>query len=279
MVKKYVDGESKEKRKQRKALEKLAKLDQESGRIDEPYNSNPLIKDKYYVLCLKHGTKYSADYVNKLYNMVMRNCTLDIEFVCLTDDISMLNPNIKTFILPEFLKGWWCKPYLFSNDLPLKGTILYMDLDVVIANNIDHLFTYESNHWCTIRDFTRKMRPNWDKYNSSVIRFKTGELSYLWTQFKENQKAIERKHHGDQDWLWEVTHIHNPAKLFPDEWIKSWKWEIRKSKDLRYGMPRGQRKLRIIENVIPDTNCCIAVFHGDPNPHNCEDPWVVDNWK
>jgi DNA repair photolyase len=29
----------------------------------------------YYVLCLKHGTKYSSDYVNKLYNMIKRKYT------------------------------------------------------------------------------------------------------------------------------------------------------------------------------------------------------------
>ena len=25
--------------------------------------------------------------------------------------------------------------------------------------------------------------------------------------------------------------------------------------------------------------CCIAVFHGEPHPHQCEDEWVKDNWK
>ena len=41
---------------------------------------------KNYLLCLKHGTKYGPEYVNKLYNMVKRNCSLDYEFVCLTDN-------------------------------------------------------------------------------------------------------------------------------------------------------------------------------------------------
>ena len=54
--------------------------------------------NKRYVLCLKHGTKYSANYVNKLYNMVKRHCTLDYEFVCLTDDSAGIDENVK--ILP-----------------------------------------------------------------------------------------------------------------------------------------------------------------------------------
>ena len=56
----------------------------------------------------------------------------------------------------------------------------------------------------------------------------------------------------------------------------SWKWEIRKSKELGRGT-KGTRKLAEIENVVPSDECCIAVFHGDPNPHNCEDPWVKEN--
>jgi hypothetical protein len=238
----------------------------------------PSPDNKYYVLCLKHGNKYSADYVNKLYNMVKRHCTLDYEFVCLTDNPKGINPNVKILPLPGGISGWWCKPYMFSKDLPINGTILYMDLDVVIANNIDKLFTWEPNRWCTIRDFTRAMRPNWQKYNSSVIRFKTGELDHVWTDFKKDRVTIQRRFHGDQDWLYEATHKSQGAMLYPDKWIQSWKWEIRKSKDLQYNMPRGERKLRTIENVTPPKECCICVFHGDPNPEHCEDPWVVKNW-
>ena len=272
-MKKYVEGETKEQRKKRKALDKVQKSVEVVQTV--PQKS---VNNKYYVLCLKHGDKYSADYVNTLYNMVQRNCTLDYTFVCLTEDSSNLNPNILVKPLPHNLQGWWCKPYMFSNELELNGTILYMDLDVVIANNIDHLFTYESSHWCTIRDFTRKMRPNWEKYNSSVVRFNSGQLAHLWESFKQDHTLIQSKHHGDQDWLFEVTK-NKPATLFPDDWIMSWKWEIRRSKEFAPGGQRGNRTLKIIEDTTPKDNCCICVFHGDPNPHNCNDPWVKANWR
>lgn len=233
---------------------------------------------KNYLLCLKHGTKYGPDYVNRLYNMVERNCSIDYEFVCLTDNAAGLDPRIKTIPLPDNLQGWWCKPYMYSKDLPINGTILYMDLDVVIAGNIDKLFTYQPNHWCTIRDFTRAMRPNWKKYNSSIVRFKTGELSNVWDDFKHNYVNIQRRLHGDQDWLYEAT-MKNQALLYPDDWIRSWKWEVRKNKEFAIGGTKGNRKLKIIENVTPNSECCVCVFHGDPNPHNCEDPWVINNWR
>ena len=236
------------------------------------------VEEKNYVLCLKHGTKYSADYVNKLYNMVKRHCTLDYEFVCLTDDARGINKDISILPLPGGIAGWWCKPYIFSKDLPLNGTILYIDLDVVIASNIDKLFTYQPMHWCTIRDFTRAMRPKWPKYNSSIVRFKSGQLRHVWEEFDKDKVGIQRRLHGDQDWLYEVTHKRNRAMLYPDSWVQSWKWEVRKDRTFAPGGIRGKRKLKTVENVTPRVECCVCVFHGDPNPEHCDDPWVKENW-
>jgi len=253
--------------KAQKSVENTLNLPQES------------VDDKYYVLCLKHGTKYSTEYVNKLYNMVARHCTLDYEFVCLTDDPEGIDHRVKILPLPKSVQGWWCKPYMFSKDLPLKGTVLYMDLDVVIASNIDKLFTWMPEHWCTVRDFTRVYRKDWKKYNSSIVRFKVGQLDFVWTEFQKDQKSIQSRLHGDQDWIYEVTQkFKKQAMLYPDSWIQSWKWEVRKDKILASGT-KGNRKLRTIEHVTPRVECCVCVFHGDPNPHNCDDPWVVDNWK
>lgn len=255
----------------------------EQRKLEKMQNSvpAPTVSDekKNYILCLKHGQKYNSSYVNKLYNMVERHCTLDYEFVCMTDDANGLDENIKVVPLPGGLSGWWYKPYMFSNDLPLNGTVLYFDLDVVIARNIDKLFSYGTGHWCTIRDFTRVMRPKWHKYNSSVIRFETGQLDFVWNEYIKDPVSIQKKYHGDQDYLYDATFKRNAPMLYPDSWILSWKWEVRKSKEFAPGGIRGHRKLKTIESVTPRVECCVCVFHGDPNPHNCEDPWVVENWK
>ena len=236
-------------------------------------------ESKYTFLCLKHGTKYSSDYVNKLYNMVISNCTLDLEFVCITDNAKGINKNIRTIPTPPGMQGWWCKPYIFSKDLPISGTVLYMDLDVVIASNIDKLFTYGNDRWCTVRDFTRVMRRDWKKYNSSIVKFTAGELDFVWSEFKKNQLDIQRKFFGDQDYLYDITHKTKAAMLYPDSWILSWKWEVRKDKSFKPGGRKGSRQLKTIEDVTPRVECCVCVFHGDPNPENCQDPWVVKNWK
>jgi hypothetical protein len=38
------------------------------------------------VICMKWGTKYGPEYVNRLYAMVRRHLTGDFRMVCLTDD-------------------------------------------------------------------------------------------------------------------------------------------------------------------------------------------------
>ena len=47
---------------------------------------NAAAGDERVILCMKWGTKYGPEYVNRLYAMVRRNLTGDFRFVCLTDD-------------------------------------------------------------------------------------------------------------------------------------------------------------------------------------------------
>jgi hypothetical protein len=141
----------------------------------------------YYILCLKHGTKYSSEYVNKLYNMIKRNCTLDYKFACLTDDPMDLNPDIQVLDLPKGLPGWWNKPYMFSKDLPIKGTILYLDLDVVISSNVDKLLTWQPNHWCIVKDYTRAMRPYIKNTTALLLNLKQVNLTLFGKHIRKIQ--------------------------------------------------------------------------------------------
>tara|TARA_B110000503_G_C7016466_1_gene357930 strand:+ start:50 stop:922 length:873 start_codon:yes stop_codon:yes gene_type:complete len=234
--------------------------------------------EKRYVVCLKYGTKYSAEYVNVLYNMVKRNLTIPFEFVCFTEDHKNINREIRIEPLPvrSDVSGWWYKPYFFNPELPLKGTILFIDLDVVIFNNIDYLFTYLPGQFCIIRDFNKITNPTWKKFNSSIFRLETGQHPQVYTNFISNPKEVSKRFHGDQDWIFnQVTSNFN---YFPDEWLQSYKWEMR-------GKPHMQRDKNGVRNFLTPgepkilSNTSVAIFHGEPNPHNCIDQWVVDNWR
>jgi len=233
---------------------------------------------KNYVVCLKYGNKYSAEYVNKLYNMVNRNLTIDFEFVCYTEDATNIDPKviIKPIPLISGVSGWWYKPMFFNPNLELRGTILFFDLDVVIFRNIDNLFTFETSKFCIIRDFNRHVIKDYNKFNSSVFRLTTGQHPQVYNDFIKDPNMQIRRFQGDQDWI-RVAIKDGTYKYWPDEWIQSYKWEMR-GKPRFDKQPRGQRDFEVNgAPVIKDTTS-VAVFHGDPNPHNCKDQWVIDNW-
>jgi len=230
-----------------------------------------------YVVCLKHGTKYSAEYVNVLYNMVQRNLTIPHEFVCFTEDPKDINPNIRIEPLPiANVKGWWYKPFMFDPELLPEGTRLFLDLDVIIFNNIDNLFTYESGKFCIIRDFNRFQNKQWNKMNSSVFRLNHQQQEHVYKNFIENPTHHSRRFHGDQDWIF--NQVKKDWIFWPDEWIQSYKWEMRGKPQMIRGKD-GKRNFAQpgTPNILKDTN--IAVFHGDPNPHYCIDPWCKENWR
>ena len=94
------------------------------------------------IVCVKWGPKYIPEYVNILKNMCKRQSTVEYKFTCITDDESGLDSDINVIKFPKHsgIKTWWSKLWMFSKDLPLEGTILYFDLDVVLFRNIDNLY-------------------------------------------------------------------------------------------------------------------------------------------
>ena len=44
------------------------------------------------------------------------------------------------------------------------------------------------------------------------------------------------------------------------------------------GGTKGNRVFDKVENCEAPPACSIIAFHGDPNPHRCEDPFIIDNW-
>jgi hypothetical protein len=204
-----------------------------------------------YIVCLKYGTKYSAEYVNKLYSMAKRHCSVDYRFACITEDSRGLNPEIEVLPLaidPE-IAGWWYKVLLFDRNFLLKGRLLFIDLDVVICNDIGKFFEYETDSFVISRGFSKK---NYLGMNSSCFRLDTGTRSHVYDEFMKDKNPIMKRLHGDQDWIQEKV---SNYKFWPDGWLKSYKWE---------GV---------------DKKASIAVFHGNPKPHELENQWIKDNWR
>lgn len=237
---------------------------------------NDLTQEPITVLCVKFGIKYGRNYVERLRNMVARHLTVPYQFVCLTDSNLPID-GVKLIVQPnaEYAKPWWHKIHMFDPSLPIIGRILYLDLDVVIHNNLNKLVTDQTHSFFGIKDFNRKFHKDWNNLNSSVLCWDHGTQSHIWDQFLKNKEEALRLH-GDQDWIWRTSK--DRIKFWPTKWIQSYKWEIRDREELT--LIQGKRKFKEIkDNVEPPSDCCIMVFHGDPKPQDVEDKIVVDNWR
>lgn len=257
---------TKEERKRLKALRRLEKsqpaIPNEQGEIN--------------ILCVRFGNKYGIEYVERLRNMVARHITVPYKFLCLTDsNIVLQGVHNITQRNAGYPKGWWHKVHMFDPDLPIAGRILYFDLDVVIHNNIDKLTYYMNRDFVGIRDFNRKFHPSWKNLNSSVLAWNHGTLADIYTKFRENPGQAQRLH-GDQDWIFRCAR--DRLNFWPDEWVQSYKWEIRRKEELT--LVQGKRRFKSVDHsVMPNPECSVAVFHGDPNPEDVQDKFVVDNWR
>lgn len=226
------------------------------------------------VVCLKHGTKYDYTYVNNLFSMVSRHLTMNFDFVCITEDSFGIDPRIRVVPLDikDQISGWWYKPIIFNPELGIKGTILFLDLDVIVFNNIDKLFYYNSNDFCIIEDFYAK-RNRKNGMNSSCFRFESGSYSEVYYDFMSNSSNIMKSMHGDQDWI--QSKIKENYSYWPHSWIKSYKWEMCLEKNIR---KVADRYIVNQEPKIENENC-IAVFHGCPKPHQIDQSWCIENWR
>jgi len=137
------------------------------------------------VICIKWGTRYGPEWVNRLYGMVKRNTSWTIRFVCFTDNASGIRGEVECQPLPEVrldpaLGKNWRKVGLMREDLGgLAGMTLFLDLDVVILDSLDPFFTYPGR-FCIIREWKD---PELGYGNSSVMRYFIGMESAVLDRF------------------------------------------------------------------------------------------------
>ena len=262
-------------KQERKHFKALRRLEKESRQPPQQVIVGDTNLEKITVLCVKFGTKYGREYIERLRNMVSRHLTVPYEFVCITDDQHPI-PGVRSIVQPmkNYKKIWWHKVHMFDPSLPIQGRILYFDLDVIIHANIDSLAIGHGHSFLGIKDFNRKFHASWTYLNSSVMSWIHGSQTHIYQEFNNNPNEAQ-KLQGDQDWIWKTSK--DRIKFWPIEWIQSYKWEIRSREELV--LKDGKRNFKSVINPKIPINCSVCVFHGDPNPHDVLDPYVVDNWR
>jgi len=228
---------------------------------------------KYNFACVCYGNKYPVEYVQKLFMMVTRNTTIpNLNFYVFTDHVKMhkmvFGDNLNIIKFPEHdLEGWWNKMQLFHPDVKLEGTTLYMDLDVVITDNIDCFFTYKPEaRFVGMNDFN----PTTKQWNSSIMRFDQSMWhDKLWRRFRDDRTNLLRRFPGDQNLISDFIKGSPGCDSFPDSWTQSYKWYDRS----------GTRYSRQNMTFQHNGESLVTVFHGQPNPHESDQEWVKNAWK
>ena len=144
-----------------------------------------------HILTLKVDTKYSFEYVNKLYNSIKRNTTEDFNFYCYTEDSNGLHPEIKVVRLdnPDEFKLQWHKVKFhkinFAN-IPTGDKCLILDIDWIITGNMDDILNYnlpKGTFGCFERWWSNMRHAC--KINGGFQMFYMGDTHQLWTTFKK----------------------------------------------------------------------------------------------
>ncbi|MBQ1612576.1 MAG: glycosyltransferase [Alphaproteobacteria bacterium] len=215
------------------------------------------------VICIKWGTKFGSEYVNRLYKMVEKNLSLPHRFVCFTDNADGLNPGVEVRELPPYEdntaigdKGWR-KLSLFNSELSdLKGTALFLDLDIVIRESLNPFFEAEGD-FLIVKDWDF---PEDIIGNSSVFRFEVGKHPDVLEDFYKLGNDIRKEYKNEQAYLSYAMHKKGILKYWDRSWCVSFKRNCLQPFPLNFfKMPKDPVDAKII------------VFHGRPTPEQAKE--------
>ena len=214
---------------------------------------------KFYVVCMKWGNKFDNSYVNRLYNLVSKNLTLPFKFICFTDNSDGFNSEIEVRPLPEMdldpslPERGWRKLSLFKETFEgLDGcTGLFLDLDIVIRDNIDEFFKVPGE-FIIIKDWDF---PNDIIGNSSVFRFEFNKHKDVYDYFISNFDSVRQQHRNEQAYLSYKMHEKGILSYWDESWCVSFKRKCLQPFPLNFFLCAKE----------PQT-AKIIVFHGRPTP-------------
>jgi len=241
------------------------------------------------VLCIKWGRKYGPDYVNTLHSMVRRHLKRPHRFVCLTDDPAGIVPEVEVKPIPPIdfapfdrREPWtqahgWLKLTSFAAPLhDLQGPTLFLDLDIVIVDDLDPFFEHPGE-FVVIRE--------WDKRdgtgNTSVYRFEIGAHADALDHLRREHPQAVQAVRNEQEFITGYLAKQGKVSYWPEAWCRSFKRHcVRRGLAAWFEPPRLPEGARVI------------AFHGRPFPADAiagvsgkwyrkvlPTPWVAEHWR
>jgi len=244
------------------------------------------MKEIRNIICIKWGTVYGFEDVNKLYSMVSRNSTYDINFYCFTEDKKGLNEDIIVKPLPVLhtIEGYRRK-YAYEKEAGLCDDglgglygqrVFFFDLDVLIVSNLDELLDYpKANKFYIINDWNTKGN---HVGQATCYSFVVGTLGFIKKYYEDNPKeVIDKFYNASQEYLSsKVIEKFGKLNFWPKDWFCSFRFHC---------MPKFFLLRHFIAPSFPKNmpNLKVINFHGYPKPKDAiKGEWCIkkgQNWK
>lgn len=223
------------------------------------------------ILTMKWGTLYSADDVNRLAAQVRLNLTRPYRFICFTDDATGLSQDVEPMPLPELglpegnTDTRWRKLALFQRDLyGIKGTALFLDLDLIVTGNLDPFFDLPGR-FRIIRDDDlfrpkplRRINRKRDQFlhmvgNTSVFRFEIGAHAEILDDYRSSPAEASILYEHEQQMVSDILHRQGLLEYWPRGLCVSFKNDC-----------VGRGLGTYMRDPVQPPNARIVLFAGNP---------------
>ncbi len=221
------------------------------------------------VVCIKWGTVFGAEYVNRLYSGVRRNLSGPVRFLCMTEHADGLHTDVEVLDLPvepfqdemdaalqvANRQGAMRKVSLFKPGLiaGLDGPVLGFDLDVVITGALDPLLDFAPGNVIMRRDWVeaRRGRPTG---HGSVFRYDPALHPWLYERLAADAGWEVAKARGsEQRYTSTLAQEKGAFAYIPDAWVVSFKHDC-------LGLP----PVNYLRDPVLPEEARVVCFHGRP---------------
>jgi hypothetical protein len=157
-----------------------------------PTRNAALAKSVTFMCVFRAGKKYNAEHVARLQAAVARNCTVPHRFVALSD----VDMPCERIPFAHDWPRWWSKIELFRPGITdPTGLNVYLDLDVLVASNLDALVSYPHRfsmmrNSCTPILPTRGGGARSKRANSSVMAW-SGDYSFIYDKMVAHPRRCQ----------------------------------------------------------------------------------------
>ncbi|SPF80575.1 glycosyl transferase [Pseudoprimorskyibacter insulae] len=247
------------------------------------------------IICIKWGTLFGPEYVNRLYSGVRRNLKRPIRFYCMTEHAEGIHPDVEILPLPiepfsepmnaalavANRQGAMRKVSLFKPGLvpDLEGPYLGFDLDVVITGDLEPIWSMAPGKICMRHDWTekRKGRPTG---HGSVFRFDPAEHGFLYEDLAANPyKEVEIARGSEQRYTSHKAMERGVFEYIPDPWVVSFKYDCNPFPMNWLRRPKLQPEAKVVcfhgRPKMPDA---VDGYNGSFIRHAKACDWLREHW-